>query len=407
MGLGLYIHIPFCRSKCEYCDFYSLAGHQEYMERYQRALIRHLEEAAPQAEQSEVDTIYFGGGTPSFYSERSLLQLLKWIKKKYRVTRDAEITLEANPDSVNLKKLKTLRKGGFNRISLGMQSAEDWLLASLGRPQTQEHAPAAVKSAKRAGYVNISLDLIYGLPGQDADSWQYSLDQAVSMNPQHISAYGLKVEEGTPLAQRVAEGEVLPDDDVQAEFYLQAVSFLEQEGYKQYEISNFARPGFASRHNLKYWQLEPYMGFGPGAHSDFGGHRYSYVRDLRAYIHGILESGSVVDEDERVFTLERASEHLMLRLRTVQGIDGDQYQKEYRMHFAPLEQRLQLFESQGWARKQDGCWSLTPSGFLVSNQLIGQLIDLQQPVTLEMTLSSIRSQESRKSEPVEKRSEEM
>lgn len=396
MGLGLYIHIPFCRRKCAYCDFYSLAGHRGRMGDYQRALMAHLAEAAPQAAPFQVDTVYFGGGTPSFYGGQNLIQLLKWIKKKYPVGREAEITLEANPDSVDPKQLKQLRKAGFNRISLGMQSADNTQLTDLGRPHTFEQTHLAVLSARRAGFHNISLDLIYGLPGQDAASWRDTVEQAISLKPQHISAYGLKVEEGTPLAQRVAQGEVLPDDDAQADFYLWAVERLEQEGYGQYEISNFALPGFASRHNLKYWQLEPYMGFGPGAHSDFGGHRYSYVRDLEDYIQGVLEGGPLVDEDECIPARERSSEYLMLRLRTAQGIDGQQYQRDYRMHFAPIEEKLKAYQARGWAVCREGCWRLTPEGFLLSNQLIGELLELQQPVTLESTLSALRAGEGSK-----------
>ncbi|MCC8120622.1 MAG: radical SAM family heme chaperone HemW [Oscillospiraceae bacterium] len=395
MGLGLYIHIPFCRQKCAYCDFYSLPGGRERMGDYQRALTAHLSEAAPQAAGLAVDTVYFGGGTPSFYGSQNLIALLKWIKKKYSVSREAEITLEANPDSVDPRSLKQLRKAGFNRLSLGMQSADNGQLAALGRPHTFEQTHLAVLSARRAGFDNLSLDLMYGLPGQDMESWQDTLEQALSLSPQHISAYGLTLEENTPLARRVEQGEVLPDDDDQAEFYLWAVGRLERAGYDQYEISNFAQPGRASRHNLKYWQLEPYMGFGPGAHSDFGGRRYSYIRDLEGYIQGVLQGGRLVDENDLIPSRERSSEYLMLGLRTVQGVDLERYRRDYRMRPEPILAQLQAYQAQGWAAGQEIHWRLTPEGFLRSNRLIGELLELQQPVTLESTMSALRAREGK------------
>lgn len=388
--LGLYIHIPFCRSKCAYCDFYSLPGQEKRMDDYQRALLTHLTEAAPRAASYAVDTVYFGGGTPSFYGEKRLTALLKHIKKLYKVDPQAEITLEANPDSVDQKMLKRLRKAGFNRISQGVQSADDGQLASLGRPHTFEQACRAVEQARQAGFQNLSLDLIYGLPGQSMDSWQDTVERVLALEPEHISAYGLKVEEGTPLFRRVEEGEVLPDDDAQADCYLWTVERLERAGYEQYEISNFAKPGFSSRHNCKYWLTQPYMGFGPGAHSDFGERRYSFIRDLEGYIKGVLEGGAIVDEDEPIPLKERSGEYLMLRLRTARGIEEWEYRRAYLMNFAPLEQRLQEYERRGLACRRDGRWRLTPQGFLVSNQIIGELLELQEQATLADTLARMK-----------------
>ena len=387
--LGLYIHIPFCRSKCAYCDFYSLAGREGRMDDYQRALLAHLAEAAPHAAAYTVDTVYFGGGTPSFYGEKRLSALLRHIKKHYKVDKQAEITLEANPDSVDAKMLKRLRKAGFNRISLGVQSADDRQLADLGRPHTFEQARQAVAWARAARFENLSLDLIYGLPGQSRESWQATVEQALALEPEHLSAYGLKVEEGTPLFRRVEAGEVLPDDDVQADCYLWTVERLERAGYEQYEISNFAKPGFSSRHNLKYWLTQPYMGFGPGAHSDFGQRRYSFIRDLEGYIQGVLEGGAIVDEDDQIPPKERSGEYLMLRLRTARGIEEGEYRRAFFMNFAPLERRLLEYERRGLACRADGRWRLTPQGFLVSNQIIGQLLELQEQATLADTLASV------------------
>ena len=382
--LGLYIHIPFCRSKCAYCDFYSLPHGEEAFKRYAAAVKRHLTETAPSAAGHQVDTIYFGGGTPTLLGHRLLLDILDTIARKYDVAKDAEITLEANPEiAQEWRVLRKLRRGGFNRLSLGAQSADDEILRSIGRVHTWEQVGSAVAAARRAKWSNLSLDLIYGLPGQTMESWKATVEHALSLIPQHLSCYGLKVEEGTPLARRVAEGEVLPDDDQQADLYLWTVGRLERAGLPQYEISNFAKPGYESRHNLRYWLTRPYIGFGPGAHSDFGGRRYSFVRDLDAYIRGVLEGGDIIDSSELIPQRERCGEYLMLRLRTVRGVDGREYRHTYFMDFAPLEARLREFAAQGWAEETDGRWRLTPRGFLVSNQLIGDLLDRQEQASWE------------------------
>ena len=381
--LGIYIHIPFCRSKCDYCDFYSLAGREDQMDRYQKALLAHLKETAPLAQGYPVDSIYFGGGTPSYYGAKRIKELLAHLSKLFQVEKDAEITVECNPDSVDLKSLRVLRKAGVNRLSMGMQSAQEEELRAIHRIHTPQQTNQAVEAARKAKFTNLSLDLIYGLPGQTMESWKATVEHALSLIPQHLSCYGLKVEDGTPLARRVAEGEVLPDDDQQADLYLWTVGRLERAGLPQYEISNFAKPGYESRHNLRYWLTRPYIGFGPGAHSDFGGRRYSFVRDLDAYIRGVLEGGDIIDSSELIPQRERCGEYLMLRLRTVQGVDGREYRHTYFMDFAPLEARLREFAAQGWAEEADGRWRLTPKGFLVSNQLIGDLLDRQEQASWE------------------------
>jgi len=392
-GLGIYIHIPFCRSKCDYCDFYSLAGRQDRMDDYQKALLAHIAETAPLAKGIPVDTIYFGGGTPSFYGEKRLRELLGAIQKQFDVDKNAEITTEANPDSVDLKMLRRLRKAGFNRLSMGMQSACPEELEAIHRPHTVKQVDEAVAAAKKAKFKNLSLDLIYGLPGQTEESWRATVEHALSLIPQHLSCYGLKVEEGTPLAQRVAAGEVLPDDDMQADLYLWTVGRLERAGYPQYEISNFAKPGYESRHNLRYWLTKPYIGFGPGAHSDFGGRRYSFTRDLEGYIDGVLKGGNIIDSEELIPQRERGGEYLMLRLRTARGIEEWEYRRAYFMDFAPLEKRLEEFRAQGWAEKtEEDRWRLTPRGFLVSNQLIGDLMERQEQSNLADLLPRAREQ---------------
>ena len=394
--LGIYIHIPFCRSKCAYCDFYSMAGREDRMDEYQKALLAHLKETAVVAGEYPVDTIYFGGGTPSYYGDKRLREILACIKKHYNVEPDAEITTEANPDSISFFSALKLRRAGFNRISLGMQTACPEELKAINRVHTAKQTDEAVSACKKAGFKNLSLDLIYGLPGQTEESWKQSVEHALSLIPQHLSCYGLKVEEGTPLAARVEQGEVLPDDDMQADLYLWTVGRLERAGYPQYEISNFARPGFESRHNLRYWLTKPYIGFGPGAHSDFGGRRYSFVRDLDSYISGVLTGGSIIDSEDLIPQRERGGEYLMLRLRTTRGAEEWEYRSSYFQDFAPIEARLEEFAARGWAKKTpEGRWSFTPEGFLISNQLIGDLLERQEKARLDDTLERARSRFNR------------
>ena len=367
--LGLYIHIPFCKAKCAYCDFYSLAHSEEKMDAYTAALLRHLEEVAPRAAGMQVDTVYFGGGTPSYLGAARLCRILQTVLRRYDVARDAEITLEANPDSAgDWKELRRLRRAGFNRLSLGVQSTDDALLRRIGRVHTYEQVQQAVKAARQAKFTNLSLDLIYGLPGQTMEDWQRTLADAVALGPEHLSCYGLKLEEGTPLWQQ-RQTLTLPDDDAQADMYLYTVAALGEMGYEQYEISNFAKPGKASRHNLKYWNMEEYAGFGPGAHSDFGGVRYGYVRDIDSYIAGKL----VLSESENDSTLARDYEYVMLSLRTAAGIDRQTFEKRYRQRFQPMETLFEQYEKAGLALPTEGGWRLTPRGFLVSNSIIAAL----------------------------------
>lgn len=392
-SLGIYLHIPFCRSKCDYCDFYSLAGQDGRMDDYQKALLRNLAECAPLVSNSEVNSVYLGGGTPSWYGGKRLAELLGAVKKRFHVAKGAEVTLEVNPDSTTPKLMDQMRRAGVNRISMGMQSACDAELRAVHRPHTFQQVEQAVAAVRQARLRNLNLDLIFGLPGQTRESWQRSVEQALALEPEHLSCYGLTVEPGTPLARRVEEGERLPDDDIQAELYLWTVERLARAGYEQYEISNFARPGFQSRHNLKYWMGMPYLGLGVGAHSDFGGCRYSYVRDLEGYIQGVLEGGEVLAESDRIPPRERGSEYLMLRLRTTHGIEEWEYRREYYMNFDPIAALLAQYEQKGWAVRSGRRWHFTPEGFLLSNQLIGQLLEAQEAATLSGTLEKIRGGE--------------
>ncbi len=366
-SLGLYLHIPFCRAKCIYCDFYSLPHSEEKMEAYTAALCAQLARRAPDAAAYCVDTVYFGGGTPSYLGDARLRRILETVLSHYRVESGAEITLEANPDSArDVGALRRLRAAGFNRISLGMQSADDGELRRIGRVHTHGQTVEAVRAARAAGFDDLSLDLIYGLPEQTAARWQASLAAAIALAPEHLSCYGLKVEEGTPLSAR--RGELaLPDDNAQAEAYLTAVETLARAGYAQYEISNFARPGHKSRHNLRYWQLQEYLGFGPGAHSDFGGRRFACARDLGAYLAGEER----LSEDAVPGADERRAERVMLSLRTARGLDP----AALGLPAERAEQVLRECAQHGLAERTGARWRLTPQGFLVSNAVIVRVLE--------------------------------
>ena len=376
--LGIYVHIPFCRSKCQYCDFYSVTTKEtRVLDGYLDALCRHIKEAGALAPGYLVDTVYFGGGTPSLFGADALAQILSAIRKSFDVANSAEITFEANPDSVSDRLLKRLRSEGFNRVSLGIQCDDDEILKKLGRPHSYEQAVHAVQRIRKAGFKNLSVDLMYGLPGQSLEDWEQTLENVLSLGPEHISCYGLKVEEGTPLYD-YKDYCNLADDDTQADMYLSAVQILRSRGYRQYEISNFCRKGHVSRHNLKYWTGGEYLGFGPDASSDFAGRRFRVVRSLRSYVEGIREGGQVLEDVQPIPNRERAGEYLMMRLRTVSGLDPREYEKLFLLPFAPLEKALLEFKDRAWAQKTyDGRWHLTPEGFLVSNTVISDLLLIQ------------------------------
>lgn len=367
--LGIYVHIPFCKSKCEYCDFYSLGGSRDRRttDQYLQALADHIRETGRLAPDYTVDTVYFGGGTPSFFGAENLEKILDELQKRFHFGADPEITLEANPDSAqDISALRQLHDAGFDRLSLGMQSADDAELRRIGRVHTHAQTVRAVENARAAGFDNLSLDLIYGLPGQTMTRWQANLDAALALAPEHLSCYGLKVEEGTPLFAR-RERFTLPDDDTQADMYLSAVGLLARQGYEQYEISNFCRPGRASRHNSRYWTLAEYLGFGPGAHSDFGGERFALARDLDAYLAG----HTVYSERSAPSARERETERVMLALRTTRGVAADTLPEAAR-------RILQNCEAHGLAHLSGGFYALTPRGFLVSNAILVDLLETME-----------------------------
>ena len=376
--LGIYVHVPFCRSKCQYCAFYSMATKEDKLiDGYLDAVCDHIKEAGELAPGYKVDTIYFGGGTPTFFGADGMAVILTTIRRNFDVDNNAEITFEANPDSVSERLLHRLRAEGFNRVSLGIQSDDNDMLKKLGRPHTYDQAVMAYQRIRKAGFRNVSIDLMYGLPGQELQDWQETLDNVLRLNPEHVSCYALKVEDGTPFAE-VKDVLNLPDDETQADMYLAAVETLRGRGFRQYEISNFCRKGLVSKHNMKYWTGGEYLGFGPSASSDFGGKRFTLKRDLQAYISGIRDGGDIMEEMEEIPTRERAGEYLMLRLRTSQGIAADEYERMFLLPFEPLAEVLAKHRAFGYTGiNEEGRWYLTAKGYLLSNTIISDLLVAQ------------------------------
>jgi oxygen-independent coproporphyrinogen-3 oxidase len=311
------------------------------------------------------------------------VQILDQLKLNGNVRLDGEISVECNPDSLSPAALKLLRQEGVNRISIGVQATDNNLLKLIGRRHSFQQAQKAFRDAREAGFDNISLDLMYGLPSQTRRDWADTLAKIVEMHPEHISCYGLKLEPGTRMYREYKDSPILPDDDEQADMYSYAVEMLERYGYKQYEISNFSAPGFESRHNLKYWNMDDYISFGPGAHSCVGNVRYSYIKDLREYISGVHRKVSIVDEYEEISPLERAVEYVMLGMRTARGISRYDYVTRTQCDWRPIGQVLEAFKEKGWVKQTEDRYAFTVPGFLISNTLIGIMLETQASGRIE------------------------
>ncbi len=363
MTRGLYIHIPFCAGKCPYCDFYSLSGSEELYDAYSAAVASQLDSFGGEA----VDTVYFGGGTPPLIGGHRLSRLLEHIFSTFNISPNAEITVEMNPGDASPELLSALRSAGFNRLSMGVQSGIDSELRLLGRRHSAAQAAEAVRMARAAGFDNISLDLMLGVPEQTPDSLRRSIDFLCSLEPKHISAYILKIEEGTPFAA-MAPSMNLADDDAQAEYYLAAVHQLAENGYAQYEISNFSRPGRESRHNLKYWHCEEYIGIGPSAHGFYNGRRYYYPRSIEQFI----TSPQTIDDGEG----GSQEEYIMLSLRLAEGLTKTGWQKRFGKDLPDsIYRRAEKYSRAGLLVFDEKGIRLTPEGFLVSNSIIANLIE--------------------------------
>ncbi|HWQ51222.1 MAG TPA: radical SAM family heme chaperone HemW [Terriglobales bacterium] len=376
--IGLYIHIPFCTRKCPYCDFYSVCD-LSMVNRYLAALIKQMEEYGRALGGFEADTVYFGGGTPSLLEKGQWKELLEALHKNFSVSETAEVTIEVNPASADYRLLKFLRKAGVNRLSVGVQSFNDTELAKLGRLHSASDARNTLKDAKKAGFGNLSVDLMYGLPGQTAADFARSLDEAVGQGIQHLSAYGLKIEPNTPFG-RAEDALDLPDEEVWCEMYEKLVGTCEAAGLMQYEISNFARPGFESRHNLKYWTLAEYLGLGPAAHSYLGGRRFAFARDLTVYCRAFEggDDAGLLSEDYEAPASGAVADYIMLSLRLKPGLSTADFTRRFRKSFEELEGgRLDRFVAAGLMTHEDGRYAFTTKGFCVSNAVLAELIDLE------------------------------
>lgn len=351
---GLYVHVPFCLSKCPYCDFYSVKYSRSLAADYTKAVIRNM------AQYSDTfDTVYFGGGTPVLMWEG-----IAAILKSSKTTENPEITIEANPCVTTEQALCGLKDAGVNRISFGVQSLSPSELMFLGRRHSAEQAKNAVLLAHRAGFTNISADIMLGLEGQTMESLRYTIDGLSKLPVTHISAYMLKIEEGTPFAGKKLN---LPDEEAVSELYLYAVSLLEENGFMQYEISNFAKKGYECQHNLKYWRCEEYLGIGAAAHSYYSGKRFSTERDIEDFIDSELQKTTVTDDNPGGF-----EEYAMLRLRLREGLSFSDCEcfgisrEEVMKRCRKIPESLILQTEKGI--------SLTPQGFLVSNAVIGKIL---------------------------------
>lgn len=370
-NLGLYIHIPFCRTKCLYCDFCSFVSRDEQQrEAYVGALLREIE--ARGTKDYSVDTVYFGGGTPSLLSAEQIGRILGKIKESFNVSPDAEVTLECNPMTVSDgdEYFKELRALGVNRLSLGVQSAVDGELKLIGRRHSFEDAKATFLAARGAGFENISVDLMLGIPSQTLDSLRVSASQVINLAAEHISIYSLQLEEGTPLF-RMRERYSLADDDAAADMYELVVKMMKDAGYRHYEISNFARGGRESKHNSKYWRLDEYLGLGLAAHSDFGGKRLENTRDMERYLGGEwLQAESDISNSEREF------EFLMLGFRTADGISKSEFLARFGVDFdEKYGKKVEKFKKLGYFCEKGDALALTERGFEVSNAILTEILD--------------------------------
>jgi oxygen-independent coproporphyrinogen-3 oxidase len=366
---GLYIHIPFCKSKCCYCDFYSvtaLASMRDFIDSL-------IEEMGMYREAFECfDTIYFGGGTPSVLRPEEIQDALNAVRRKFALSPNTEITLEANPGDLDLTYLASLRNLGVNRLNIGVQSFNEEVLKVLGRRHSVGQAVSAIENARKAGFNNLGLDLIYGIPGQEKALWLETLTQVVSLRPEHLSCYQLTIEPHTPLGKRYAQGEFsLPSEDLQYELFMMTSEILEDAGYVHYEVSNFARGmAFASRHNQKYWDHTPYLGLGPAAHSFLNNQRWWNRRSVDSYLSAIKKGAKPIEGTE-ILTLEQLQlEAFYLGLRTKKGICVRDYSTKYSSNIlAEKGKSFVELQRRGLVRIEDGFVRPTRAGLVLSDSL--------------------------------------
>jgi oxygen-independent coproporphyrinogen-3 oxidase len=377
---SLYLHIPFCEKKCLYCDFYSVENRNS-MDDFLSALDREIRMEGPLADGVTFDTVFFGGGTPSVLEPGQLENILHRLHGTFAVSPDAEVTLETNPGTVDLGKLKAYRSLGVNRLSIGVQSFNEEELRFLSRIHDRDQAIRCVDLARRAGFANISLDLIYSLPGQGLERWTENLRRALELGPEHISAYSLIVEDQTPLARMVASGEITPNPaETEASLYEYTMNFLTESGYEHYEVSNYARPGFRSRHNVAYWSHENYLGFGPSAHSFWSspgtdsGRRWWNIAGIATYVDRIRGGRLPVASEERLNARELINERIFLGLRS-DGVRLAKLEADFRFEFLRRQRDLMHhMVADGLAVVTDGTLRLTSRGYLLCDEISERLL---------------------------------
>lgn len=365
---GIYIHIPFCRQACHYCDFHfstNLKNQNELVDILCQEIIQrknYIDE--------RIETIYFGGGTPSLLTSQQLEKILVTIDDNYEISPEAEITLEGNPEDLDFEKTSEIRKLGINRLSIGIQTFDDEKLKWMNRIHSSGQAISAFENARAIGFENISLDLIYALPEAGFDFWKSDLKKMVELQPEHISLYGLTIEEKTVFGNWSNKGKLIevPEDEAATQ-YLHAIDFLKSSGYEHYEVSNFGKPGYSSRHNTSYWQGIPYLGIGPGAHSFDGKSRQLNVRNNQKYIR-LITSGESYYDTEQLSQTQLLNERILTSLRTHTGIDLHQLKSEFTVDLKDeYADVLSEFERNGFIILMDGFIRLTPNGFLVADEV--------------------------------------
>ncbi|MDO4510470.1 MAG: radical SAM family heme chaperone HemW [Bacteroidales bacterium] len=372
---GIYLHIPFCESKCIYCDFYSMAGNRHLVDQYLDALLAEAAQRKQEIAGEVVRTVYVGGGTPSLLSEAQLARLVAGLREIFDLSAVEEFTIEVNPDDVTPSYMRAARALGINRVSMGVQSFSDADLALINRRHSAAQAIEAISVMKEAGIENISIDLIYGIPGQTIDTWQQNVDQALSLGVHHISAYTLMYEEGTRLwvMRKMGKIKEVSDDEVAA-MYGTLVSSLKQHGFLHYEISNFALPGYHSRHNSSYWDLTPYLGLGVAAHSYDGAVRRYNPSHLVKYIQ-CMEDGGTFAEEEHLTENERYDEYVMLRLRTSEGIDAEALRNRFGdLHHRFFLRKAEKLVANGMLSHQQNRYFIAENNTLISDSITCDLL---------------------------------
>lgn len=370
--LGIYIHIPFCVQKCLYCDFCSFPRCDgDTVERYVSALCRDIERQGEILGSREVDTVYFGGGTPTLLPISAFERIMAALTKSFNLDPDCSVSSECNPATVDLEYLMALRALGVNRLSIGLQSADGDELRALGRIHSFEDFKDTFADARRAGFEDISVDLMYGIPRQTVDSFKRTLCRVVDLAPDHISAYGLKVEEGTPFG-RMGDRLVLPDEDEEVKMYILCSEYLREMGYNKYEISNFARKGYESRHNLRYWRGEDYIGLGVSAHSYIDGVRFANSRDIEGYISG----ADIVCERAEIGAEEQMTEYVMLRMRLAEGVSEAEFRDRFGIGFLEVYgERLSRYIEGGYVIREGDRVAFSDRGFFLSNYILSDILD--------------------------------